>query len=340
MKDAQQSANDLRVLLDSGGLPAKDDRKIRLLTFNQIGKTVRREWDERLKIGDLSPVTHYDYCILLNVVSRIFGDKILCKINRDEIENYRNELAAKRSNVSANKHLSVIKKVFNKGIQLKSVIVDPTVEILFLSEEDHKRNRFILPHELDDLVEASKQLRSKYYLPALIYLGAEHAASKQEALDLIWDKIDFSFSERGLITFFRTKNKRERTELLMPRTKNALISWRDHQKWMRWKNKIECNNSNIVFCRLDGTPLKRFDKAFKEACKIAGIENFHFHDLRHTFASNLLLSGASLKDVKEMIGHSDISMTDRYSHLTLTHLKEKQSQLADHYMNGSRVGET
>jgi len=64
------------------------------------------------------------------------------------------------------------------------------------------------------------------------------------------------------------------------------------------------------------------------------IEDFHFHDLRHTFCSNLLLAGASLKDAKELTGHEDITMTDRYSHLTFQHRLSKQEQLANHYNNG------
>ncbi len=76
-----------------------------------------------------------------------------------------------------------------------------------------------------------------------------------------------------------------------------------------------------------------WDEAWGAALKEAGITNFHFHDLRHTFASNMLLSGASLKDVKEMMGHSDISMTDRYAHLTHSHMLQRQSKLAEHYQN-------
>ena len=121
----------------------------------------------------------------------------------------------------------------------------------------------------------------------------------------------------------------------MPRTREALLAWKKHLEWKRKKSNITEPKSEHVFCRIDGTPLGRFDKAWKASLKDAGIKNFWFHDLRHTFASNLLLSGANLKDVKEMIGHRDISMTDRYSHLNLAHKLQKQIQLADHYNNGS-----
>ena len=78
-------------------------------------------------------------------------------------------------------------------------------------------------------------------------------------------------------------------------------------------------------------PIKRFDAAWNSTCRIAGIEDFHYHDLRHTYCSSLLLSGSDLKDVKEMIGHSDLSMTDRYSHLTLRRKRMRQERLAEYY---------
>lgn len=136
------------------------------------------------------------------------------------------------------------------------------------------------------------------------------------------------------IKIFRTKNSRERTEYLMPRTREALLYWRDHQQWMRHRKKIEKVKSDHVFCRLDGTPVKGFGRAWRNLCSIAGFEGFHFHDLRHTFCSNLLLAGSNLKDVKEMIGHSDLSMTDRYSHLNLKHKLIQQDRLAAHYARG------
>lgn len=64
---------------------------------------------------------------------------------------------------------------------------------------------------------------------------------------------------------------------------------------------------------------------------MAGLNDFHYHDLRHTFCSNLLLSGSDLKDVKEMIDHSDLAMTDRYAHLTIKHKRIRQDELAKYY---------
>jgi site-specific recombinase XerD len=102
---------------------------------------------------------------------------------------------------------------------------------------------------------------------------------------------------------------------------------------MHHRKRIQPIETGFVFCRLNGVPIKRFDSAWRHICEIAKINDFHYHDLRHTFCFNLLLSGANIKDVKEMIGHSNISMTDRYSHLTLNHHKAVQEKLATHYEN-------
>ena len=168
-------------------------------------------------------------------------------------------------------------------------------------------------------------------MPALVYLGAEHGASKQEALSLEWSDIKFDADGIGTIAFFRTKNSRERTEFLMPKAKEALLRWKEHLRFMRHRKRIKVKEDRFVFCRLNGTQIKGFGKAWKHTCQIAGIVDFHFHDLRHTFCSNLIMSGAGLKETKDMIGHGDIAMTDRYSHLSGLHKKALQDQLSRRY---------
>ena len=188
-----------------------------------------------------------------------------------------------------------------------------------------------MPGEIRKIVAASRETRAKFYMPALIYLGAEHGTSKQEALGLKWSDIDFGFNGQGLINLFRSKNHRRRTEYLMPKTKAALKSWREHLEWMRHRKSLKVKDDRHVFCRLNGIPIGRFDKAWRTICKIAGIEDFHYHDLRHTFCSNLIMSGSDLKVVKDMIGHRDLAMTDRYTHLTNLHKRSNQQRLAEHY---------
>ena len=87
-------------------------------------------------------------------------------------------------------------------------------------------------------------------------------------------------------------------------------------------NPMECQNSasQYVFT-YKGKRVKNIKKAFKTALKNAGIIDFRFHDLRHTFASQVIMRGGDLKDVQELLGHKSISMTLRYSHLSQEHKK-------------------
>ena len=84
---------------------------------------------------------------------------------------------------------------------------------------------------------------------------------------------------------------------------------------MRKKKRIEPVENKFVFYRLNGIHIKRFGMAWRNVCALAGLDDFHYHDLMHTFCSSLILSGSNLKEVKDMIGHRDLSTTDRYSHL-------------------------
>ena len=73
-----------------------------------------------------------------------------------------------------------------------------------------------------------------------------------------------------------------------------------------------------------------FRKAFETACRKAGIENFRFHDLRHCFASYMVMSGEDILTVKELLGHRDLKMTQRYSHLSKDHKRRAVEKLAEY----------
>ncbi len=126
----------------------------------------------------------------------------------------------------------------------------------------------------------------------------------------------------------------------MPRTRQALLEWRKHQDWIRHRKRVEDKGPGFVFSRVDGRHFACFNGSWRKAREIAGFPSLHFHDLRHTFCSNLILAGGDLKDAKEMIGHGDLKMTDRYAHLTSMRKLSKQEDLARFYANSEGMTES
>jgi site-specific recombinase XerD len=83
-----------------------------------------------------------------------------------------------------------------------------------------------------------------------------------------------------------------------------------------------------VFRARSGDALKGARHWFEDAVKEAGIEDFHWHDLRHTFASRLAMAGAGIRAIQEALGHKSIAMTVRYSHLSPDFIQDAVDRLA------------
>jgi len=83
--------------------------------------------------------------------------------------------------------------------------------------------------------------------------------------------------------------------------------------------KAEKPKSDFVFVGKDGKPFGNVFKSYNTALRSAGIENFRFHDLRHTYASQLVMSGADILTIKELLGHKDLKTTLIYAHLAPKH---------------------
>jgi site-specific recombinase XerD len=338
-REASQAANDLRTLIDSGKLPEKK-KKFRPMTFEQVGESLKKKWDERLLEESLREKTVEDYKIWLNVLNRRFGSSLLMEITKDEIKAYRNEVKETLSLITSNRQLTVIKSVFRHGLELGAIYEDPIEKVKILDEKKYRRKYRLTLHQthpsrIVQLVEASQQTKAKYYMPALIYLAAEHGASKDELLILKWSNINFDFEGHGWIRFFREKNMMDREVPLMPRSREALLRWKEHQEWIRKRKKIVANDSDLVFCHHDGSPRKSFRSAWRNTRQFAGVEkDFHFHDLRHLYTRSIKRAGGDIQDQQEMIGHHDISSTLIYSGMSTDQMLALNKNLEAYY-NGT-----
>jgi integrase len=155
------------------------------------------------------------------------------------------------------------------------------------------RNRWLTFEEEERLVMAAAS-----HLKPLIRFAVDTGGRRGELLGLDWRNVDLA-SRR--ITFMETKNGEDRSVRLCERAYQTLLA-------------LGPKESGPVFT-WGGKAVKDMRSSFAKACERAGIENFRFHDLRHTFASRLVQGGVPLYEVMNLTGHKSLSMVQRYAHL-------------------------
>ncbi len=126
---------------------------------------------------------------------------------------------------------------------------------------------------------------------------------QDEILSLEWPNVDLF---RRTATVVKSKNGEKRTIPINQRVFELL----------KEKAKVRHIKSNFVFASEAGTKVdhRNLLRAFYNALTNAKIEDFRFHDLRHTFATRLAQAGVDLYKIAKLLGHKDIKMTQRYSH--------------------------
>jgi len=246
-----------------------------------------------------------------------FGDKRLIKLSYLDLETYRNTRKATplangkpRTDATVNREMAALKHMLNKAVEWGMLEVSPFRKGSRLTfRENNQRHRYLTVEEIEKLLNSC----SPHLLP-ILEIALHTGMRKGEILGLKWDQV-----RDGFIYLKETKSGKSRQIPLDDRAAQVL---RDLQVKNKWK-------SPYVFVGPDGQRLQDVKKAFAGACRRAGIEDFRFHDLRHTFASHLVMKGANLKAVQRLLGHSDSKMTDRYSHLSPDHLKESVNLLGN-----------
>jgi len=158
--------------------------------------------------------------------------------------------------------------------------------------------------------EAAALLREARAVPHLadfIRLALHTGCRKQELLGLEWNRVNLN--ERLIVLEAEhTKAGKRRFVPLNQTARDALVSR------MRFRAKF-CPASGWVFARRNGNRIKDVKRSFKSACSRAKIEDFRIHDLRHTCAAWLVSASVPLTEVRDLLGHSTVKMTERYAHL-------------------------
>lgn len=211
----------------------------------------------------------------------------------------------KRSLPTVNRYLAVLSHMFTIAVKEWEWIDDNPLRKVRRSAESKGRVRFLSDEERSKLLEACKQSHLHCLYP-IVVLALSTGARRNEILTLKWNNIDFT---RNVIILYDTKNKETR---LAPLTGHALRLIKDQKK-------IPRIDTEYIFPSNKGDKPIFIRKAWDSAVKEAGLEDFRFHDLRHSAASYLAMNGASLAEIAEVLGHKTLQMVKRYAHLSEAH---------------------
>jgi len=238
----------------------------------------------------------------LRVLRAYFKDKYLDQISVMDVEKFKTKRINEVSPATVNRALSCLKSLFNKAIAWEKFAgANPVCKVKML-KENNKRLRYLEKEEIERLLSVCDES-----LKPIVVAALNAGMRLGEILNLKWQDVDF---KRGIIYLLKTKSGDKREIPMNELVRGALTGMRKHP------------TSEYLFCHKDGSPRKTVRKSFSTALKRLNIRNFRFHDLRHTFASHLVMAGIDLNTVRELLGHADLTMTLRYAHLSPNHKKK------------------
>ncbi len=312
-KDAETLLIKRRQTIKEGKQP--DVRKIANFSFKELSEEYIK-WAERQRCFKSKSY-------LIDQLTVAFRYMPLRRFSSMLLEQYQTERINKGNKpATINRFLATIKHMFTKAVEWDMVEEETLRRIrkVKLLEENNRRLRYLSKEEIQDLLDHCDS-----HLKPIVTMALNTGCRKSEILNLRWDQVDL---KHGFVLLDRTKNG-ERREIPINQTlKESLENlFKGTQKrprrldipWVFYETKTGKNYQDVK-------------RSFKTACQKAGIKDFTFHDLRHCFASHLVMSGVDLTTIKELLGHKTLTMTLRYAHLAPSH-KVNAVKILDSAMN-------
>lgn len=229
----------------------------------------------------------------------------------------------KRSGPTVNRYLASLSACMTYGVKSLGWLERNPCERVPKSKENPGRVRFLSEDELSRLLDACRTWPDLYLA---VVLSLTTGGRQSEIMGLRWPQIDFA---RRVITLNQgtTKNKDARA---LPLSGEAF-------QLLQERAKVRSLKDDRVFPPVKpGAENRGPREAWVRALKAASIEDFRWHDLRHTAASYLAMSGVSLVEIAKILGHRTLAMVARYSHLDPSHIVAVGDKLADRLSLGGR----
>jgi len=285
----------------------------------------------------------------IDAIEACFGDLLdkplsaICAFDLERFKGRRLKAGIKPSTV--NRDLSRIRGALSRAVDWGMLGEHPMRTVKAAKGADDSRVRYLSPDEekalrraLQAREEQRRQARASGnawaagrgrpartlwpaetftdYLTPMVLLAINTGMRRGELLGLAWP--DVNLAQKTLtITAANAKSRRARHIPLNAEAQDVLT---------RWRGALP-RAVGLVFPAPSGSRMGDINSSWEGLCEAANLPNFRFHDLRHSFASRLVMAGVDLNTVRELLGHSDIRMTLRYAHLAPDKLAEAVARL-------------
>ncbi|TVM03454.1 MAG: integrase [Candidatus Brocadia sp. WS118] len=269
--------------------------------FSSESKTVNDMMEKFMKehAPKVAINTQRSYLASLKHLSPYFGDAKLTAVTPKKIYDYKVlRYSEEAKPATINRELAMLSKAFNLSVKQWEWVNENPVSKAPKEKENNERDRWLTDDEEKRLLENSPQ-----WLKRIIVFDLHTGLRIGELLSLQWSKTNLL---RRIIIIQESKNGKPRT---IPLNQIAF-------EILAEKSKIRNIKHDLVFTSSVGTKIDsdNLRRAFEKALQKADIQDFHFHDLRHTFATRLAQRGIDIYKISKLLGHKDIRMTQRYAH--------------------------
>ncbi len=232
-----------------------------------------------------------------------------------------------RSPASVVRYIAALSHAFTIAVKEWGWLEDSPMRKVTKPKESRGRVRFLSDDERIRLLKACKE-SSNPYLYTVVVLALSTGMRQGEIMGLTWDVVDLN---QGRAILHETKNGERRAVAI---TGHAL-------ELLKELSKVRRIDSNLLFPSKEITPQKPqkpmdLRAPWETAVKKAELEDFKFHDLRHSAASYLAMNGASLAEIAEVLGHKTLQMVKRYAHLSEGHTARVVQSMNDKIFGGAK----
>jgi integrase len=264
-------------------------------TFNNMMDKFMDEHAPNVSIG-----TRRGYSSYLNHLDSFFKDFILTSISSKMITEYkklRKDQGAKPASV--NKELAMLSKAFSLAVKEWEWLNENPVSKVSYEKENNERDRWLTIDEEKRILE-----HCPIWIKEIVVFDLSTGLRQDELLSLEWSRVNFILKT---ILINKSKNGKPRTIPLNQTALDLLIK--------KSEEKVQ-SIKDLVFPSKVGSKINpsNLRRSFYRSLNLAKINNFVFHDLRHTFATRLSQRGIDIYKISKLLGHKDIRMTQRYAH--------------------------